>query len=380
MSENRLTALVRAGQSIWYDQMERRLVTQGRLAKMIEEDSLGGLTSNPTIFEKAIGGSADYDGQLRGLAAAGKPAAEIYEAIVVEDIRAAADVFRPVWEATGGKDGYVSLEVSPRAAYDADETAREAKHYVELVGRPNLMVKIPATEEGLSAIEETIASGINVNVTLIFSREVYAKVIEAYLRGLERRAAAGLPLSGIASVASFFVSRIDTKIDALLSKKIESGGDLGELEPLLGKAAIANAKLAYQLFLEIFSSDRFMRLAEKGAAVQRPLWASTSTKNPSYRDVIYVEELIGPDTVNTLPPATFDAFRDHGEVRPSLEENVGDARATLERLAAAGISFDDVTTQLTREGVESFAASFESLLETIESRRAEALQTDEAVR
>jgi transaldolase len=380
MSENRLTALVRAGQSIWYDQMERRLVTQGLLGKMIEEDSLGGLTSNPTIFEKAIGGSADYDGQLRELAAAGKPAAEIYEAIVVEDIRAAADVFRPVWEATGGKDGYVSLEVSPRAAFDADETAREAKHYFELVGRPNLMVKIPATEEGLSAIEETIASGINVNVTLIFSREVYAKVIEAYLRGLERRAAEGLPLSGIASVASFFVSRIDTKIDALLSKKIESGGDRGELEPLLGKAAIANAKLAYQLFLEIFSSERFRRLAEKGAAVQRPLWASTSTKNPSYRDVIYVEELIGPDTVNTLPPATFDAFRDHGEVRPSLEENVGDARATLERLAAAGISFDDVTTQLTREGVESFAASFESLLETIESRRAEALQTNEAVR
>jgi transaldolase len=380
MSENRLTALVRAGQSIWYDQMERRLVTQGLLGKMIEGDSLGGLTSNPTIFEKAIGGSADYDGQLRELAAAGKPAAEIYEAIVVEDIRAAADVFRPVWEATGGKDGYVSLEVSPRAAFDADETAREAKHYFELVGRPNLMVKIPATEEGLSAIEETIASGINVNVTLIFSREVYAKVIEAYLRGLERRAAEGLPLSGIASVASFFVSRIDTKIDALLSKKIESGGDRGELEPLLGKAAIANAKLAYQLFLEIFSSERFRRLAEKGAAVQRPLWASTSTKNPSYRDVIYVEELIGPDTVNTLPPATFDAFRDHGEVRPSLEENVGDARATLERLAAAGISFDDVTTQLTREGVESFAASFESLLETIESRRAEALQTNEAVR
>jgi transaldolase/glucose-6-phosphate isomerase len=359
---NPLAQLAKAGQSVWFDQMERKLITTGRLRKMIDEDDLRGLTSNPTIFEKAIGGSEDYDAQLRMLASQGKSRDEIYDELVVDDITKAADLFRPVYDRTGGDDGYVSLEVSPLLADDTAHTIAEARRLFEKVGRPNVMIKIPATPEGIPAIEEVIAAGINVNVTLIFSNEVYAQVIEAYLRGLERRVAAGESVGYIASVASFFVSRIDTQAD----KQIEAKGGA---EELLGKVAIANAKMAYQLFRQVFSSDRFLALRNAGARVQRPLWASTGTKNPKYSDVLYVESLIGPDTVNTLPPATYDAFKDHGKVRMTLEEDVDEAKRVLEQFEAKGFSLAAITAKLTEEGVDSFEASFGELMLTIEARR-----------
>ena len=358
---NPLAQLAKAGQSVWFDQMERRLVTSGRLEQMIREDDLRGLTSNPTIFEKAIGGSEDYDAQLRTLASQGMSRDDIYDELVVEDIGNAADVFAPVFEKTNGEDGYVSLEVSPLLAGDTAQTAREAKRLFTKVARPNVMIKIPATPEGVPAIESAIATGINVNVTLIFSLEVYAQVIEAYLRGLENRASQGLPIGHIASVASFFVSRIDAQAD----KQLEAKGETA----LMGKIAIANAKMAYQLFKQIFTSDRFLRLRDKGARVQRPLWASTGTKNPKYSDVLYVESLIGPDTVNTIPPATYDAFRDHGRVELTLEQDVDEARRVLEEFEAKGFSLKAITDKLTAEGVKSFNDSFEQLMQTIEARR-----------
>jgi len=359
--KNPLTELAKTGQSVWFDQMERKLLTSGKLKKMIDEDDLRGLTSNPTIFEKAIGGSEDYDGQLRTLASQGKSRDEIYDELVIEDIGNAADVFAPVYEKTGGDDGYVSLEVSPLLANDTAHTVSEAKRLFARVARPNVMIKIPATPEGIPAIEEAIATGININVTLIFSNEVYAQVIEAYLRGLEKRASQGLPIGYIASVASFFVSRIDTQAD----KQLEAKG----VTELQGKIAIANAKMAYQLFKQVFTSERFLKLRDKGARVQRPLWASTGTKNPKYRDVLYVESLIGPDTVNTLPPATYDAFKEHGEVKMTIEQNVDEARQVLEAFEAKGFSLDAITTQLTADGVKSFNESFEQLMLTIEARR-----------
>ncbi|HEX6095297.1 MAG TPA: bifunctional transaldolase/phosoglucose isomerase [Thermoanaerobaculia bacterium] len=358
---NPLAELAKTGQSVWFDQMERKLLTTGKLKKMIDEDDLRGLTSNPTIFEKAIGGSEDYDAQLRTLASQGKSRDEIYDELVVEDIGNAADVFAPVYEKTKGDDGYVSLEVSPLLASDTAKTASEAKRLFTKVARPNVMIKIPATPEGIPAIEQAIALGININVTLIFSNEVYAQVIEAYLRGLEKRAAQGLPLGHIASVASFFVSRIDAQAD----KQLEAKG----ITDLQGKVAIANAKMAYQLFRQAFTSERFQKLRDQGARVQRPLWASTGTKNPSYRDVLYVETLIGPDTVNTLPPATYDAFKDHGEVEMTLEQNVDEARRVLEEFEAKGFSLKAITDKLTAEGVKSFNESFEQLMTTIEARR-----------
>ncbi len=370
---NPLVELERAGQSVWYDQMERALLKTGKLAKMIEEDDLRGLTSNPTIFEKAIGGSDDYHASLREVARGGADADAIYEALVLDDIGRAADVFRPVWERTGGVDGFVSLEVSPLLAHDAPETVDQAKRLFAELGRDNVMIKVPATEQGIPAVEELIAEGINVNVTLIFSREVYRQVMEAYLRGLERRALGGEPVDRVRSVASFFVSRIDTKADAALREKIAATGDpaaRAELESLLGKVAIANAKLAYQRFLATFSGPRWQALQARGARVQRPLWASTGTKDPAYSDILYVESLIGPDTVNTIPPKTYEAFKDHGTVRATLPEGAAEARALLERLESAGISLDEITDQLTREGVKSFSDSFESLIGTIESRRA----------
>ena len=363
---NPLAQLAKAGQSVWFDQMERRLVTSGTLQQMIDEDDLRGLTSNPTIFEKAIGGSEDYDAQLRTLASQGKSRDDIYDELVVEDIANAADVFAPVYERTNGEDGYVSLEVSPLVANDTQKTVSEAKRLFAKVGRPNLMIKIPATPEGIPAIQQTIAAGINVNVTLIFSNDVYAQVIEAYLAGLEQRAANGLPLGHISSVASFFVSRIDVQAD----KQIEAKrNDDPSLEALLGKVAIANAKMAYQLFKEIFTSPRFLKLRDLGARVQRPLWASTGTKNPNYRDVLYVETLIGPDTVNTLPPATYDAFKDHGVVELTIEQNVDEARRVLETFEAKGFSLKAITDKLTSEGVKSFNDSFAELMTTIEARR-----------
>jgi transaldolase/glucose-6-phosphate isomerase len=364
---NPLAQLAKAGQSVWYDQMERRLVTTGALQTMIEQDDLRGMTSNPTIFEKAIGGSEDYDSQLRTLASQGKSREEIYDELVIQDIGGAADVFLPVYEKTGGEDGYVSLEVSPLLAQHTAETVSEAKRLFARLGRPNVMIKIPATPEGIPAIEETIAAGINVNVTLIFSNDVYAKVMEAYLRGLERRAAAGQPIGNIASVASFFVSRIDAAADKQLEAKLK---DDPSLEQLLGKVAIANAKMAYQQFKSVFATERFQKLRDLGARVQRPLWASTGVKNPKYSDVLYVETLIGPDTVNTLPPATYDAFRDHGSVETAtIEENLDEAKRVLAAFEAKGFSLKGITDKLTAEGVKSFNESFIHLMLTIEARR-----------
>lgn len=363
---NPLAQLAKAGQSVWYDQMERKLVSSGTLRKMIEEDDLRGLTSNPTIFEKAISGSEDYDGQLRSLASQGKSRDEIYDELVVEDIGNAADVFEPVYRRTNGEDGYVSLEVSPTLANDTAGTVSEAKRLFAKVGRPNLMIKIPATPEGIPAIEQTIANGINVNVTLIFSNDVYAQVIEAYLRGLETRAAQGQPIGDIASVASFFVSRIDAQADKQLEAKAK---DDPSLQELMGKVAIANAKMAYQLFKEVFGSERFKKLQAKGARVQRPLWASTGTKNPKYSDVLYIESLIGSDTVNTIPPATYVAFRDHGSVQLTLEQGIDDAKRVLDTFEKKGFSLKDITQRLTDEGVKSFSESFVQLMGTIEARR-----------
>ena len=368
---NPLGQLAKAGQSVWFDQMERKLITTGRLQKMIDEDDLRGLTSNPTIFEKAIGGSEDYDAQLRMLASQGKSRDEIYDELVIEDIGSAADVFRPVYDRTNGDDGYVSLEVSPLLAGDTANTVFEAQRLFKRVARPNLMIKIPATPEGIPAIEKTIAAGINVNVTLIFSNEVYAQVIEAYLRGLEHRVTQGQDVGNIASVASFFVSRIDTQSDKQIEAKLK---DDPSLEPLLGKIAIANAKMAYQLFRKIFSSERFIKLRDKGARVQRPLWASTGTKNPKYKDVLYIESLIGPDTVNTIPPATYDAFKDHGVVELTIEKDVDEARKVLDAFEAKGFSLDAITKKLTAEGVKSFNDSFEELMLTIEARRDAAMR------
>jgi len=365
---NPLANLEKAGQSVWYDQMERRLVSSGKLQKMIDEDDLRGLTSNPTIFEKAIAGSEDYDAQLRELAAQNKSRDEIYDQLVLQDIEHAADVFRPVYDRTQGSDGFVSIEVSPTLARNTEGTIAEAKRLFALLSRPNVMIKIPATPEGIPAIEEAIASGINVNITLIFSNEVYRKVMEAYIRGLERRAAQNLPVGDIASVASFFVSRIDTQADKQIEAKLKETGDK-ELESLLGKVAISNAKLAYVTFKETFATPRFLKLRNLGAKVQRPLWASTGTKNPRYPDTYYVEQLIGADTVDTVPPATYEAFRDHGKVRPSLEENIDEAQRVIDLFHAKGFSLEAITKQLTEDGVESFAGSFVSLNATLEGRR-----------
>jgi transaldolase/glucose-6-phosphate isomerase len=363
---NPLAQLPKLGQSVWFDQMERKLVTAGTLQRMIEEDDLRGLTSNPTIFEKAIGGSEDYDAQLRTLASRGKSREEIYDELVIEDISNAAEVFAPVFEKTNGEDGFVSLEVSPLLARDTRATVAEARRLYNRVKQPNLMIKIPATPEGIPAIEEAIYIGININVTLIFSNEVYAQVIEAYLRGLERRAAQNLPIGGISSVASFFVSRIDAMADKQLEGKLKEDPSL---ELLLGKVAISNAKMAYQLFRQVFTSERFVKLRDKGARVQRPLWASTGTKNPKYSDVLYIESLIGADTVNTIPPATYQAFRDHGKVEATVEEGIDEARRVLETFEAKGFSLKAITDKLTEDGVKSFNESFDQLMMTIEARR-----------
>ncbi|MBK5260402.1 MAG: bifunctional transaldolase/phosoglucose isomerase [Thermoanaerobaculia bacterium] len=369
---NPLSELAKTGQSIWFDQMERKLVSTGKLQKMIDGDDLRGLTSNPTIFEKAIAGSEDYDSQLRQLASQNRSRDEIYDELVIQDIGNAADIFRPVYDKTKGSDGFVSIEVSPLLARDTKGTIAEAQRLFKRLGRPNVLIKIPATPEGIPAIEETIANGINVNITLIFSNDVYAKVMEAYVRGLERRAAKNEPIGDISSVASFFVSRIDAMADKQIDARLASAKDEKEkknLESIRGKVAIANAKLAYQLFKETFNSPRFKKLRDKGARAQRPLWASTGTKDPKYSDVLYVESLIGPETVNTVPPATYDAFREHGKVKMTLEENVADARDVLSRFEKAGFSLPKITEQLTAEGVKSFDQSFVSLMGVIEARR-----------
>src|SRR5438132_8027390 len=365
---NPLAELAKVGQSVWYDQMERKLITTGQLKKMIDQDDLRGMTSNPTIFEKAIAGSEDYDAQLRQLASQNKSRDEIYDELVLKDISDAAEIFRPVYDRNDGNDGFISIEVSPTLANDTKGSIAEAKRLFERLKRPNVMVKIPATPAGLPAIEESIFNGININITLLFSNDVYGQVMEAYLRGLERRVEKGQPIDHIRSVASFFVSRIDTQADKQIEEKVKQTGDR-ELESLFGKIAIANAKLAYQQFKKIFSSDRFKKLQGKGAHVQRPLWASTGTKNPKYSDVLYVESLIARDTVNTLPPATYDAFKDHGKVRISIEDNLDEAREVLRKFEAKGLSLEKITDFLTDDGVKSFDKSFTSLMMTIEARR-----------
>lgn len=380
---SKLHQLAQLGQAIWLDYIERSFLTTGKLQELIEL-GLRGMTSNPTIFEKAIIGrrspelnqTGDYDLSIQQLIQSGKSVQEIYETLAIEDVQLAADLFYPVYLATDGADGYVSLEVNPALANDTQTTLMEARRLWDQVNRPNLMIKIPATPAGLPAITQAIAEGINVNVTLIFSLKRYQEVIEAYLQGLEHRVREGKPLDQIASVASFFVSRVDTKVDKRLRAIIQEEGVLAALATsLLGKSAVANAKIAYSIFRQVFEGERFRRLQAKGARKQRPLWASTSTKNPSYSDILYVQELIGADTVNTLPPNTLEAFLDHGEVRLTLEEDLEKAHSALAALEELGISMEQVTFELEEEGVKAFAQSFESLINSIESKRHEFLPT-----
>ncbi|MFQ5490914.1 MAG: transaldolase [Phycisphaerae bacterium] len=363
----RIKQLTELGQSLWYDNIRRGMIDSGELARL-RDDGVMGVTSNPTILQKAITQSDDYNAALETLIAAGKDHNQVYEELVTQDIRAAADVFKSVYEQTDRRDGYISLEVNPGLANDTAGTVAEAKRLFERVGRPNVMIKIPGTEPGLPAVRQTIAAGINVNVTLIFSRDVYRRVADAYIGGLEDLRAAGGDLSGLASVASFFVSRVDTKIDPLLQRRIDDGQS--KWQHLLGTAANANAKLAYQDFLEIFGGKRFAALADAGARVQRPLWASTSTKNPAYPDTHYVDPLIGPDTVNTVPPATLEAFKDHGQPAATLEQGVDQARRVLGTLSEAGIDLAQVTDELRQEGVDAFARSFDALISDLRTRLA----------
>ena len=360
-----LEEVQRLGQAVWYDNIRRGLIVSGELQQLIDL-GVTGVTSNPTIFEKAVAGSTDYDSALTALAKTQKSPYEIFEALAVEDIQATADLLRPVYELTGGVDGYVSLEVSPTLAHDTEGTVAEAGRLFRTLARPSVMVKVPATPEGIPAIRRLIGEGINVNITLIFSRAVYSQVMDSYLAGLEDLARSGGNLGSVASVASFFVSRIDTSVDAILEGCVRQGDK--ELAALLGQVAIANARLAYQQFISTFTSPRFDALRAGGARVQRPLWASTGTKNPAYSDMLYVESLVGPDTVNTVPPSTLSAFLDHGRVAPTLEQDLDKAGEALESLARSGIDIDQVTTRLLDEGVRSFAESWQKLLANVEEK------------
>jgi transaldolase/glucose-6-phosphate isomerase len=363
---NPLRALLEYGQSPWMDYVRRDLLTSGTLKKLIQEDGLMGMTSNPTIFEKAITGSKDYSDILESPEAKKLDAKGVYEKIAIRDVQDATDIFKPVYQQTKRRDGYVSLEVSPLLANDTKGTIDEARRLWKSVGRENVMIKVPGTPEGLPAIRTLLEEGININITLLFAQWVYEDVAEAFLQALEARAKKGQDISHIASVASFFVSRIDTLIDSQIDAKLKTVTDPKQsalLTSLQGRVAIANAKLTYHKYHEIYDGPRWKALAAKGAQTQRLLWASTSTKNPKYRDVLYVEELIGADTVDTIPPATFDAFRDHGRVRASLAENLDDAAKTMLALEKAGISMKEVTDKLVVDGVKLFADAFKQLLE-----------------
>jgi len=362
MAESRLHQVSALGQSVWIDYLSRRLIHDGELARLMADDAVVGITSNPTIFQKAIAEGDAYDAQMREVLAEEDDAKEVFLRLAVKDVQDACDLLRPVWDK--GKDGYVSIEVDPNFAFDTTATIAEAQRLHELVDRPNCFVKIPGTEAGLPAIEEMIARGRNINVTLIFSLRRYAEVVDAYLRGLERLVESGGDPSKVASVASFFVSRVDTEADRRLDERDAP-------EELKGKLAVANAKLAYQRYEELFSGERWEALRAKGATTQRCLWASTSTKNPAYRDVLYVEELIGPETVNTMPEETIEAFQDHGEVALTLDRDVDEAHAVFERVAEAGVDYDDVVETLEREGVEKFSDSFKELLDGVRAKRGE---------
>ena len=369
MSQTPLHELHAHGQSVWLDFLSRDLVDSGELARLVAEEGVRGMTSNPTIFQEAIKGSDTYDEDIRRLGAQGLSPEEMFEAIAVDDIAAACDVLRPVFDESGMTDGFVSLEVSPRLAHDTEGTVEEARRLVASVNRPNLMIKVPATPAGLPAVETLITEGVNVNITLIFAQAVYRGVVDAYLSALENRAAAGEPVDDVASVASTFVSRIDTAVDAQLEALLaERADDADEIRSLLGKVAIANSKAVYEIFEEISASERYQALAADGAQPQRPLWASTSTKNPAYPATLYVDELIGPNTVNTMPSATMDAFRDQGEVQPTVSSDPDYWTGVLERLAALGVDLDAIMDQLQDEGVQKFIDSYDDLLNDLEAK------------
>lgn len=378
MPENPLLRLSALGQSVWYDYIRRDLYQSGELARLIAQDGLKGMTSNPTIFEKAVAASELYDDDIRNASAQGKSPSEIFEALAVEDVRHAADVFRPVYEATGGDDGFVSIEVGPGLALDTQGSIEEARRLWKACDRPNVMVKIPGTAPGVPAIRQCLEEGININITLLFSVPRHREVMEAYLQAMEARVAAGKPVDRIRSVASFFVSRVDTNVD----KKLDAIGKAGDMtggksdadrakaKALRGKVAIANARLAYQAFREVFGGERFRKLAQKGVALQRPLWASTSTKDPAYPDLYYVEALVGPDTVDTIPPETFTAYKDHGDPKVRIEEDLEGARAAFAGIAELGIDESAVYQELEDEGIQKFADSFDKLLKAVEGKEA----------
>ena len=366
---NPLKDLLKFGQSVWLDYIRRDLLTTGELKRLIEEDGLRGMTSNPAIFEKAISESNLYDDVLHSLAGKNLSAVSKFETLAIRDIQDAADALRPVYESSQGRDGYVSLEVSPYLARDTQKTLDEARRLWKAVSKPNVMIKVPGTAEGIPAFQQLTSEGLNINVTLLFSQQVYEQVAEAYVAGLAQLASRGGDVSRVASVASFFISRIDSAIDKTVDARLKVSKDAAEqalLKIVQGKVAISNGKLAYQSYLRIFGTEGWKKLASKGAKTQRVLWASTSTKNPAYKDVMYVEELIGPDTVNTIPPATFDAYRDHGHPHQTLTENIDQAKQVMETLPKLGISMKEVTDKLTDDGVKLFSEAFDKLLQAIE--------------
>jgi len=370
MAKNKMQELHEAGQSIWLDSIDRRMLHDGELERRVSDDALTGMTSNPTIFQKALASSNAYDEQIVAAEEDGLTSWELFELLETTDVRDACDAFAAVYSSTRGADGYVSIEISPGVSHDADAAIEEARRLWKTVDRPNVMVKVPGTREGAVAVRRLISEGINVNITLLFAIEAHERVIEAYMAGLEDRVKAHQPVDGLASVASFFVSRVDTEIDKRLDGLIAKAApaEKERLQMLKGRAAIANAKLAYKLFRQKFSGPRWEALAKQGARVQRPLWASTSTKNPAYRDVMYVEELIGPDTVDTMPPATIDAFKDHGVVARTVDKKVAVAEGLLKEIEAVGISVREVTEKLLVDGIASFQKSFDELIAGLESK------------
>ncbi len=370
MSKNPLVQLSEHGQSVWLDNLARPMLQQGILKKLIDEDGVTGVTSNPAIFKNAMTSGDAYDAQIRALADRDTSATTIYEALAIEDIRGAADILRPVYDRTDGADGFVSLEVSPHLARDTKGTIDEAQRLWKAVQRPNVLIKIPGTVEGTPAIEECLARGININITLLFAIETHRQVIEAYFRAMERRRDRGEPLKNVASVASFFLSRIDVKVDKMLDEMIRGGGDQGaRAGEVRGRTAIANAKLAYQLWKDLHAGERWQKLQAAGARYQKPLWASTSTKDPAESDVKYVEALIGPHTVNTMPDETVDAFRDHGRIEDTVGRDLEDERRVLKHLTSIGINIDQVTADLVEEGIDKFVKPFNLLMETLEEKR-----------
>ncbi len=373
MNENPLIGLKEIGQSIWLDNLSRKLIQLGELKRFIDEDGLSGVTSNPTIFQKAISGSADYDPSLRRMIDQGiRDEKELFLGLAMKDVSDAADLLWPTYQSTNGQDGFVSIEVSPDLAYDTDRTISEARRLFSTIGKKNILVKVPGTKQGLPAIEQLTSEGVNVNVTLLFSAERYEEVAEAYLKGLERRAVQGQPIHEVASVASFFVSRVDTLTDKLLETRISSATSKAEKDKianLFGKAAVANAKIAYEKYRNIFCEKRFLTLKEKGSHVQKILWGSTGTKNPKYSDIKYVEELIAPDSINTLPEATIRAFKDHGQAKITIRDDLEDAKKLFPEMKSIGIDIHDVTEQLEKEGVQLFSDSFFALLKEIAKKR-----------